>query len=126
MRSDYAEPDIPYYESPLPYESPVATPSSPSAATGGAQYFSDPYVNPSGGVSGLASHPASSILTTDTGRTFGNYMTSLPPQARGYGRSPSGAGISYIGPSVSARPAFNVKLKGKRLRDLLFNRQGIL
>ena len=147
MRFYDSDPFPTYTPTPAPV-SASASASAPSSAgladQGGGQYFSDPYVNSDSSVGGKSA-PVQAPLTTglqllpgqsykpgalnqsvlarDTGATF---LGSRGGYAPGYQTVNRGGGypgrynsqVSYVGPTVSARPRFNVDLRRYRLRDL--------
>src|SRR5262245_46366730 len=136
-----ADQDSPFFEPIESYSAPDAWTSTPADALGPVQYFSDPYVapanvsnpdqyfsdpyvTPSGGVGGLTTGlqlQPGQRYTPGRG-VFGNYLGGSLSTYPGRGSYGGSSLISYIGPSVSARPAFNYNFRRRRLRDYLFNR----
>jgi len=123
LPSDFTAMDAPISTPDATYESPVYQP---------ATVWSPPYVPPYQG--GPVDQPVADTTNPDIPiaitagpsyaprGVFGNYFGGGSPTYPARGGFGGNSLISYIGPSVSARPAFNVNLRGRRLRDYIFNR----
>ena len=95
--------------------------------TGGEEFFPLPYISPQTGQpvlsTGLQLQPGQSYKPGQSSdkRVFFNYPNA-PTFSRGSYPSSRQSDVSYLGPTVSARPAFNINLRGLRVRDV-FNRR---
>jgi len=100
------------------YQSPPFVPPPPGPAPTVRQdtSYGLPFI-PGPPVSAAQAAARTLTVAATASGPFGGFLGGYAPSML-RGARPRGATISYIGPTVSARPRFNVDFRKRRLRDL--------